>query len=340
MISTVPLSSEQPRERIEVIDALRGLAALSVAWFHISHALGLTTPGSLLYLSGSKGWAGVEVFFVISGFVIPFTLMRNKYRVRNFGRFMLKRFIRLDPPYFVSIVAVLCLAAAYSPDGKIPFSTPQILLHVGYLNVFSGYHWIDPTYWTLAVEVQYYILVGLAFPLLINERLFWFVAMPVSVGLAFLLKNHDFVFQYLPLFMIGVASLHYRRKRIRPTAFVLVCIALAVVTYLLIGRAPALAGLATGVIIATVNSTPRVLVIPGSISYSLYLIHVAATRVVARIAGPQATVPGQLALTIGSLFASLAAAWMLYRFVERPSRRLSSRISYEPGRPAQAQAGF
>ena len=56
------------------------------------------------------GWAGVEVFFVISGFIIPFTLWQSGYRLKNYARFILKRIIRLDPPYLLSILLAIALA--------------------------------------------------------------------------------------------------------------------------------------------------------------------------------------------------------------------------------------
>jgi len=291
----------------------------------------IATPGSLLFLSGIKGWVGVEVFFVISGFVIPYSLARSGYRIRNFGRFLLKRIIRLDPPYIVSIVASISLATVYwwRAGGVYPYSLPQILLHLGYLNVFSKYEWISPIYWTLAVEVQYYVLVGLAFPLIMRKQLFWLAVAPLCVAAGFLLRNHYFVFEYLPLFILGIAALHYRRAMIGTPLFVSLCFVLALSTYFLIGRGPALAGFVTAMAIGKVNYTPRLLVMLGAISYSLYLIHVPAARLVAHALGPHITTAGQIGVAFLSLVASLTAAWLLHRVVELPSQRLSSRIRYK-----------
>lgn len=217
--------SRTSSERLQILDALRGVAALSVAWFHLANAAGFTTKGSILFRSGSYGWVGVYPFFVISGFVIPLSLSASGYRVTDYGRFLLKRIVRLDPPYIVSMVVSLVLAGYYASKtgSPFPYSTPQILLHLGYLNVFSRYDWISPIYWTLAVEVQYYLLVGLAFPLLLKPLRFWLLIAPVCVAAAFALRNHGYVFQYLPYFLMGIAAFHYRRGDLGRIAFFCNC---------------------------------------------------------------------------------------------------------------------
>jgi peptidoglycan/LPS O-acetylase OafA/YrhL len=326
MSSVTPASS---RDRVEIIDALRGLASLGVAWYHVALMYPMTA-GSLLYWVGSKGWVGVEVFFVISGFVIPYSLARSDYRIRDFGRFMLKRIIRLDPPYLVSLGATISIAAWYwwRFGDPFPYSTPQLLLHLGYLNVLSKYTWISPIYWTLAVEVQFYLLVGLGFPLIMKKEIFWFAVAPICIASGFLIEHHGLVFPYLPVFVLGVAALHYRRRMIKFGAFAFLCVALSICIYVLDGRGPAGAAFLTAFSIGCVNSVPRLLVAFGSISYSLYLIHVPVSRLVEHNAGIPETASGQLELAIASLIASIGSAWLLYRLVELPSRRLSSHIRY------------
>src|ERR1017187_46026 len=158
-------------QRLSTLDALRGLAALGVCWFHFTNGNKAFLPDGLLKSSGAYGWLGVEMFFVISGFIIPYTLQRSGYRSSDYGRFLIKRIIRLDPPYLVAILAVIALnyASAASPGFNGPhfnFSLVQVTLHLGYLNVFFGYPWLNPVFWTLAIELQYYLAVGLLFPLI------------------------------------------------------------------------------------------------------------------------------------------------------------------------------
>ena len=107
-------------KRIETVDMLRGFAALAVCWFHLTDTNAIAGSG-VLEKSGRYGWLGVEIFFVISGFIIPYALHRSSYTLRHFGRFLLKRITRLDPPYIVSIVIAIILlidfAKSFGKDG-------------------------------------------------------------------------------------------------------------------------------------------------------------------------------------------------------------------------------
>src|SRR3569623_2220815 len=93
--------------RLYTIDALRGLAALAVVWYHITYGeptfLG---PGAVRASGHYAGVAGVYAFFVISGFIIPWALSRADYARAGFLRFVAKRMARLDPPYLASIVFI------------------------------------------------------------------------------------------------------------------------------------------------------------------------------------------------------------------------------------------
>src|SRR5258708_6301357 len=140
------------QSRIYTIDSLRGIASLAVCWFHLTNANPTFLPNGILKNSSYYGWLGTEMFFVISGFVIPWALHQADYELKSFGTFVEKRIIRGDPPYLVSIVIILALGfiSSHLPGFRgEPFSVSPILvlLHLGYLNVFFGYEWLNPVFW-------------------------------------------------------------------------------------------------------------------------------------------------------------------------------------------------
>ena len=80
--------------RIKQVDILRGIAALSVTFFHLTGSSGLSEK---IAECGSNGWIGVQIFFVISGFVLPFSINKVGYKITDIWIFLLKRIIRIYP---------------------------------------------------------------------------------------------------------------------------------------------------------------------------------------------------------------------------------------------------
>jgi peptidoglycan/LPS O-acetylase OafA/YrhL len=328
------------RDRIEILDGLRGFAALWVAWFHFTHGSGLFHAGPVL-ASGNYGWLGVEIFFVISGFVIPYSMLNGGYRgLEDAGAFMLKRIVRLDPPYITAVL--LCLALLYLSAAAPGFKGPsphvtvgQILLHLGYLNAFAGRPWLNPVFWTLAIEFQFYLAMVVLFPLLAGRAIHRGLGLCLMAALALALPQSNLLFHFLGLFAVGAAAFHYR-MRLTPAAWTIVAMsALSIVNGVALGLPAALAGLVAGMLAAFANP-PRLRVLSwlGAISYSLYLLHVPIGGRVMNLAGrlPEAWHAPALAVALG---VSLVSAYAFYRLIELPSQRLSKHVSYRR-RPAPA----
>lgn len=325
--------------RLEIIDALRGLAALSVAWFHFTNGGGLHLPReSWLRVSGSFGWLGVEVFFVISGFVIPYSLSRGGYRFRkDFGTFLLKRIIRLDPPYLIAIGLTIALwyASALTPGfaGEWPrISAPQLLSHLGYLNAFVGYPWLSPVFWTLAIEFQYYILVAIAFPMFASRsklvRLLALFLLMASAATA--VDRRELVFHYGGLFALGIVTFQKHMGLWSFRSYLVLLAAASALTASTLGPLIAAVGTGTAVSVGFAKvARCRPLALLGAVTYSLYLLHVPiGGRVVnfgARFAQAR---PAQLSVVLAALASSLLAAYVMFRLVERPAQRWSSSFKY------------
>ena len=332
-----------PSGRIATVDALRGIASLSVAWFHFTNANPALTPG-IVKTSGSYGWLGVYIFFVISGFVIPYSLEKANYGYRQFWSFLSKRIVRLDPPYFANMAFILGLAFVVPlvPGFRGPqphFTATQLLSHVAYLNSVVGKTWINPVYWSLGIEFQYYLLIGLIFPLLCSSRLTTRMVTTFALLVpGFFVPNGSLLFVHLPLFVAGILTYQFKVGRLSKGSYFGVLAVTAIVTGFGPGVVIALTCAITSLVIAFVEFGGRILTWLGSISYSLYLMHVPSRR---KDRGHRNTIS---AWTIRphSFFdcchgASIFAAWVLYRLWNCPLRDLSSRISYGKKREKQAE---
>jgi len=316
------------QERNETVDALRGIASLAVCWYHLTNGDRKFLPAGFVTASGSHGDLGVEVFFVISGFVIPYALHRAAYGLRNYPRFVLKRIVRLDPPYLATIAFILTYRY-FIWGQQFHFSARQTLLHLGYVNVFFGYPWFNVVFWSLAIEFQYYLLIGLAFPLLVSHRATIRILTYASCGTAFLAPSGAFVFHYLFLFLLGILVFQRKIGLLTRAPFLVLLGTAAAGVWLTMGFLPALVGLASALAIATLEIKGRLLLFLGSISYSLYLLHepIGGSLISASLRRVQG-VGGRFAVLGAAFGASIGAAYLLWRFVERPSQRLASGLKY------------
>ena len=176
---------------IPMVEYLRGLAALGVTWFHLTNSYG----NGWVRASGAYGWLGVEVFFVISGFIIPYFITRayTNYSLAQFPQFVLRRLLRLEPPYLISVVLALALwhlssmmpGFAGTPP---PHSWWQAMAHIAYLIPFTEYQWYNPVYWTLAYEFAFYFAIGIAYPwvCVTGKPLLWIL---LAAGIAVLVVS-------------------------------------------------------------------------------------------------------------------------------------------------------
>lgn len=343
------------QERIEGLDLLRGLASLAVCWFHLTSFTYSVPDGwfySALRSTGIYGWLGVEVFFVISGFVIPYSLHRAGYRISHYPTFILKRIVRLDPPYIVSIALLLLLGLTYALYSGRPFeieghpvSLAQVALHLGYVNVFFGYEWLNPSFWTLAIEFQYYILMGMLFSLLVSRRRAVRLAAIIAIGASSLTAGGEmlpgaggapfsnFITRFAFLFLLGIVSFQRRVGIIGPSEFGLLIALCIAGCYLTVGMPSTFAGvLAVAVIRFYKLRNSLVSDFFGKISYSLYLLHWPLGHLTLSILGLKLLkAEGDAARTFVifvALGVCIASAYVLYVLVERPSQRWASRISY------------
>ena len=320
----------RPQQRIGIINALRAFAALAVAWGHF-----VGGQGKFLGPTGRYGYLGVDIFFVISGFVIPWSLYRSRYVLRDFPRFMLKRNIRLYPPYLASIaITILATNFILVPLFHVPRMTVtgrDLLLHFAYLNDIAHVPWINVVYWTLAIEFQWYLLIGLVLPLLVSAHKWLRFAAVTAMMLSYYTIYWDrLVFHYLPVFLIGVFVFQYRSELISRREMLALIAVMVLSMARLSGWLVPMVAVPTGLLIAFSTLQSRRMDRVGDISYSLYLLHLPiGVSVIGLLSHwiPFSSYFLGLLDAIG-VAASMWAAWIMYQFLEKPSQEMSSAIKF------------
>lgn len=343
-------------QRIKFLDGLRCVAILAVILFHYFcrwtpsfYTENLYPYGNLLAAPFQYGRYGVELFFIISGFVITLTL----YRCSTFFEFAVRRFARLWPAMAISCLitytavhlipnrAFVVSAASWIPS--LTFSDPHTFNTLFHTDRFD---WIDGAYWSLFAEVRFYILAGLVFFLRRDRfpRSICLVGIAVTglscIASAFHVAavgkvlSFFFIADYLPWFLVGIAFFLLHKQIERKIAVglflvgILTLMARAIhhrstveaVTALLI---PALfLAVSRTALLNRVVSSPLLTGI-GAASYSLYLIHQNLGVALIGWLGAALHLAGPVSLVL-PIFVALAIMLLssaIYRWWEMPLNR-------------------
>lgn len=315
--------------RLKSIDLLRGLASLTVAFCHLSSA-NLTGVSKSIDAIGYYGYLGVDVFFVISGFVLPYSLYQKEYTIRNFPRFLLKRLIRLEPGYFAAIAVGIAIPFFFFRT--LP-TLDRFLLHFGYLNDIYERTWILGIFWTLAIEFQFYIFFGLAYSWFVTKSNFVFSTfIGILLSSALLLAHIHILPKFFGLFLIGILVFRFIIMNMNKALFFVLIMATIACIIKINGLAEAMAAVLTGLGIMFLrineqNYITKIFLWLGTISYSLYLTHWPfGIPVVKQLRKVPIIQNSDILRVGGGLAVALITAWCFYVLIERPSMKWSSRI--------------
>ena len=364
--------------QFSTVHAMRGFAALWVVLFHAFKFRALAGSSledwpNFTRIIFEYGRGGVAVFFVISGFVISHSLRDARPDLRFVGIFMARRSIRLDPPYWGSILIALGVGALAANLNGLSFDLPSAgmaVAHLAYLQELLRLPEIMVVYWTLTYEIQFYLVFVLA----LWWRHAWLSrsgnrlianSLPLALCIAAFAaaaQSHEWVLHglflnYWHAFAAGCFAYAGGIRRNDGAAILLLPLAalmlfsapatvevfnspaaLTALFLLAAGRARALShGL---------NARP--LQFLGTVSYSLYLLHVPVilvmTSVFTRLLGRSETTSPMIFMgVIGSCIAAAAVYW---RVVERPTHRLAKRfgsprpVPPQPAPPKEIPCAF
>ncbi len=156
------------RVHLRPLDGFRGVAVLSVLCFHMYI---LAMPGRQLWGLGGlimQGWGGVDLFFVLSGFLITGILLQARGASGYFRTFYTRRALRIFPLFYLVCAAGMFLYPAFTGTPTVPFRV-QLWYWLNLSNVLTAIQpnaiaWADP-FWSLAIEEQFYLL----WPLLVQR---------------------------------------------------------------------------------------------------------------------------------------------------------------------------
>jgi peptidoglycan/LPS O-acetylase OafA/YrhL len=321
-----------PSSRVVELDALRGIAALAVVAFHYTthygQQYGHTEPLGFGFTPGNYG---VNLFFLISGFVIFMTLERT----RTAMDFVVSRFSRLFPAYWVAMLLTAAVVYAIGmPDQHLPLR--DLLFNFSMVQQILGAEHLDGSYWTLQVELFFYaqMLLWFAVGLLKRIHLIILLWLALAIGYGEVVTHHMhfsylgrelLILRHIPFFALGIL---FYRLHTRPDENLL-NYAIIVLSLVAIGIAYPIVYLwvalgCCGIFLLFVNGMlgwmrGAFFVFLGSISYSLYLLHQAIGFALIH-AMEQRGMPS-LAACVTTLIIVVALAALLTFTVERPAMR-------------------
>lgn len=333
------------------LDALRGIAALMVVLFHYT----LRRENYDVILKLGTTW--VDLFFIISGFVIFMSLQK----IESGRQFMANRFARLYPTYWTAVTFTFVLMTVVNAVYHSHLLDWQhVWRYIANLTMFQfylGVHDLDSIYWTLLLEMLFYMLMLLLFKLKLLKHIN-FIGLSLSIatviGALFFydvpaVKNiivYVPVLQFMPLFLMGINfyKIHTSvNKNIKLYIIPLLCLIMQVLLFKYAGRSrhfihhqeyAAMLTLFFIVFTAFVNGgldfiVNRVTLFLGRISYALYVVH---QYVSLNVIFPVFIVKLNLNFWITALFIALPVVILLSAvityFIEIPMRyRLKKALS-------------
>jgi peptidoglycan/LPS O-acetylase OafA/YrhL len=349
-------------QRYANIDGLRAIAALGVMIEHIFGDLLRQTPRAAgpmnavadsVVQSVSLGRFGVALFFLISGFVVPFSIGGE----RPLAHFAISRLFRLYPAFWLAL-AVLATMAWLA--GEQP-SMMTVLANMTMAPTLFGHPWLSPIYWTLFIELVFYVLVALLFSV---DRLrnvgalsVLSLALVAATVLPVQLRTHGVVnlpVQYLGMHLsflfLGLLLRLWLVERVQSARISVLALALAQFgavlsvsdfslargdNFIMEGRTPILTAyvLALVTFLAAVRfGRPRSLMLAriGLISYSMYLFHWCANVVVYRFLPLTGQISDVIVMLV-CIVLTLMISSLVYRIVERPMIMLGRAIVLRRG---------
>ncbi len=318
-------------KRIVGLDGLRGCAAILVVLYHyLSRYDSIYGHVDLFDTSLFRyGNQGVQLFFMISGFVIFMTINKIK---KPFD-FIVSRFFRLYPTYWMSVFITYTVIYFFGLEGRetsLQTAIKNLLMFHQYLGVPN----VDGVYWTLRVELTFYFWIFLAYILKQLKRIEYFMLLFLTVNILDefqiiqvpSLIQKVFIFKYLPFFNIGICMYKYymrENNRLTNITFLIsllltiiffswisfvVYVVFTIIFFLIIKKR-----------LPILNS--KFLVSTGVLSYALYLLHQNIGYVIIN-KGYDLDINPLLSI-LAAILSMFCLSYLVTKFIEKPINKLA-----------------
>ena len=167
MAGSAPVAPDLTRVHYRQLDGLRGIAIIMVMLYHFSllHPQSLTSDAGIVLQALHFGWMGVDLFFVLSGFLITGILLATRSHTHYFRNFLARRFLRIWPLYYLTLATffIVLPVVGFVPTEMATMISKQtwfwlyganwlFAIEGGFNRTSGGY------FWSLAVEEQFYIV--------------------------------------------------------------------------------------------------------------------------------------------------------------------------------------
>jgi len=310
------------------LQALRAAAATAVVLCHAGIGLNYWTNTRIEWINVAA--AGVDLFFVISGFIITFVAWDSFGRAESIAPFVARRFIRIGLLYWL-VTTVYVLANSY----------PASRVIASYFLLPMSERYVIPIAWTLVYELMFYLLFAACLILPRAPGLIAVIAALIAITLSPVpFYSHPMILEFA--LGIAIAVAYKKGFRLHP-AVAVVLIAAGLATFLAIGTYAEHSlvkwGIPAGMIVAGAMLAPNVpanrfwcaIALVGDASYALYLTHLPITHFMGNMARLTAIDFAASPVLTGVYFAvsaavAIAVALLVFRFIEAPALEASKRF--------------
>ena len=338
---------EAKSNRIYILDDLRGIAILVVLIYHYFFVYYKDKEISNIFLTNyhilndyfNLGAFGISLFFLVSGFVIPMSL-KGKQNLKNVYNFFVKRFFRLYPSYWIGIIFIV--TTTFLVTNTMQYTFKQIIINFTMIQDVFRTENIDGVFWTLMIELKFYILTAILFYFNLLKDIKYIVLLLLLLSTATLYYGYVYqtgtylgngLWAYLMLMYLGTAFYSYYKKNIDRKILLFLIFIVSIYylfnfSYLPISEYGDKLGYSLATVFAIFvfiialnykKSLSNITTFLGNISYPFYLIHqVVGYLLITSFIDFSIDKPfGQIV----TFLIMIIVALLIHKFIEKPSNK-------------------